>query len=154
VRAADEGAAAVEFALVLPLLLFVVFGIVDFGLAFQAQIIANNAVREGARTASLGGTYNETIASTRDSLGGIVNAGTPSIAATCTMVKTSLPCASWGPSSPTTIPPADSKVMVTATVNYRWITPVGAVAGLAGGGSGQDLGTGVTIVRSSTMRVE
>ena len=40
-----------EFALVLPLLLLVIAGIVDFGRAFFTQIELTNAAREGARTA-------------------------------------------------------------------------------------------------------
>jgi len=36
--ARDRGAAAVEFALLLPVLLLLVFGIIDFGRALNAQI--------------------------------------------------------------------------------------------------------------------
>ena len=46
---ADQGASAVEFALVLPILLVLVFGIVDFGRAFNAWIELSGAAREGAR---------------------------------------------------------------------------------------------------------
>lgn len=45
----DRGAAAVEFALVVPLLLLLTFGIVEFGRAYNAQITLQHAVREGAR---------------------------------------------------------------------------------------------------------
>ncbi len=50
----DRGAAAVEFALLLPMLLLIVFGIVDFGRAINAQITLTQAAREGARALSLG----------------------------------------------------------------------------------------------------
>ena len=50
----DRGAAAVEFALLLPLLLLLVFGIIDFGRALNAQITLTQAAREGARLAALG----------------------------------------------------------------------------------------------------
>ena len=46
----DRGASAVEFALVLPLLMLIVFGIVDFGVLFSQQLTLNNAVRAGARS--------------------------------------------------------------------------------------------------------
>ena len=47
----SRGAAAVEFALLLPVFLLVIAGIVDFGRAFFTQITLTNAAREGARAA-------------------------------------------------------------------------------------------------------
>jgi Flp pilus assembly pilin Flp len=48
------GAAAVEFALLLPLLVLLLFGMIEFGLAFNTRIQATNAAREGARMAVVG----------------------------------------------------------------------------------------------------
>jgi Flp pilus assembly protein TadG len=45
----EAGAAAVEMALVLPILLVMLFGIVDFGLTMYTQEVLANASREGAR---------------------------------------------------------------------------------------------------------
>ena len=45
----EEGAAIVEFALVMPILALVVFGIIDFGRAFYTVNNIISAVREGAR---------------------------------------------------------------------------------------------------------
>ena len=51
-RAQGERAVAlVEFAIVLPLLTLLVFGIVDFGWAFSQNIDLRNAAREGGRLA-------------------------------------------------------------------------------------------------------
>ena len=50
----DRGAAAVEFALLFPVLLLIVFGIIDFGRALNAQITLTQAAREGARLAAVG----------------------------------------------------------------------------------------------------
>ena len=44
-----KGAAAVEFAFVLPMLLLLVFGIIEFGLLMYNQQVITNASREGAR---------------------------------------------------------------------------------------------------------
>lgn len=46
---AQRGAAAVEFAVVLPLLLFVMFGIVEMAVLFYDKAVITNASREGAR---------------------------------------------------------------------------------------------------------
>lgn len=45
----EKGAAAVEFALLLPLLMMILFGIIEFGIALHQQSILTNASREGAR---------------------------------------------------------------------------------------------------------
>jgi Flp pilus assembly protein TadG len=50
----EEGAAAVEFALLLPLLVLLLFGFIQFGIAFNTKIQATNAAREGARMAVVG----------------------------------------------------------------------------------------------------
>lgn len=50
---ADRGAVAVEFALLLPVLVILVFGIMDFGQLFNAQETLTQAAREGARLAAL-----------------------------------------------------------------------------------------------------
>lgn len=55
---ANDGAALIEFAIVLPLMLLVLFGTIDFGLLFQRYQVVTNAAREGARLAVLPG-YSE-----------------------------------------------------------------------------------------------
>jgi Flp pilus assembly protein TadG len=47
----DSGAAAVEFALVLPLLMVMLFGIFEFGRAWNIYQVITDAAREGARRA-------------------------------------------------------------------------------------------------------
>jgi Flp pilus assembly protein TadG len=51
----ERGAELIEFAIVTPLLLLLVFGITDFGLMFQRYEVLTNAAREGARVAALPG---------------------------------------------------------------------------------------------------
>jgi len=48
--------ATVELALVLPVLLLMLFGILEMGLLFKDYLMSQQAVREGARTAALGAT--------------------------------------------------------------------------------------------------
>jgi Flp pilus assembly protein TadG len=47
--ASQKGASAVEFALVLPLLLLILFGIIEFSLLMYDKAMITNASREGAR---------------------------------------------------------------------------------------------------------
>ncbi|MBM6405978.1 pilus assembly protein [Phycicoccus sp. CSK15P-2] len=53
-RRDDRGAAAVEFALVLPVLVLLMGGIVDYGRYFFTQVQLTNAAREGARAGTVG----------------------------------------------------------------------------------------------------
>ena len=53
--ASEEGAQLVEFALTFPMMLLLMLGIIDFGLAFQRYQVLTNAAREGARVAVLPG---------------------------------------------------------------------------------------------------
>jgi len=48
----DRGVSAVEAAIVVPVFLLLVVGVVEFGLAFKDQLAVTSAVRAGARIAS------------------------------------------------------------------------------------------------------
>lgn len=50
-RRREDGQAMVEFALILPIFLLILCGIIDFGWLFYNQLSLNNACREGARYA-------------------------------------------------------------------------------------------------------
>lgn len=45
----EQGASAAEFALILPILLLLLFGIIEFGIIFFNKAVITNASREGAR---------------------------------------------------------------------------------------------------------
>ena len=51
----EQGAELIEMAIVTPLLLLLVMGIVDFGFLFQRYVVLTNAAVEGARVATLPG---------------------------------------------------------------------------------------------------
>jgi len=51
-----SGATTVELALVAPLLIFLLFGIIEFGLMVKDVVGLNQAAREGARVAAVGAT--------------------------------------------------------------------------------------------------
>lgn len=52
----ERGQALVEMALVLPVLVLLIFGIIEFGRVFNAYLIITNAAREGARAGIVGAT--------------------------------------------------------------------------------------------------
>ena len=110
----DEGAAAVELALVLPVLLLVIFGIIDFGRMLNAQITVTEAAREGARAESFGAD-----AATR------VGKASEQIGAAATNVATACPETAG----------IHDDAVVLVTHQFEFVTPVGAIAGMFGSSS-------------------
>lgn len=53
-RADDAGATAIEFAILAPVLLLLVMGIIEFGLIYTADIVLKNATYDAARTGRTG----------------------------------------------------------------------------------------------------
>ena len=88
----ESGAVLVEFALLLPFLLIVIGGIVDFARLFQAYEVVTNAAREGARMASMPGYDLNTYQMPRQRVADYLVAGgvTGAHVATCTLVSISL----------------------------------------------------------------
>lgn len=60
-RLSRRGTAAVEFAVVAPLLMLLVFGMVEYGRLVMVQQVLTNASREGARTAILAGSSADSV---------------------------------------------------------------------------------------------
>ena len=71
---ARRGAAMVEMALVLPVFLMLIMGIIEFGRAMMVSNLVTNAAREGARMAVLDGSSNtEVSAAVRTFLQGAIS---------------------------------------------------------------------------------
>jgi Flp pilus assembly protein TadG len=122
-RTRERGAAAVEFALLLPLLVAMLMGMIDFGMAVNAQAIIANAAREGARAASFNvdstATQNVVLSATSTLLG-----TAPTVAMTCSTMadlSTTINCSSAV---------AGNVVKVSVTYRYNWISP--GILGLPG----------------------
>jgi len=58
-----RGVAAVEFALVAPVMILLVFGMMDVGRALMVQHLLTNAARDGARAATLDGSTADDVES-------------------------------------------------------------------------------------------
>ena len=63
----NRGAALVEFAIVVLLLLTLVLGIIEFGLLMKDYLLLNHAAREGARSAALGSPTSAVISRVQSS---------------------------------------------------------------------------------------
>lgn len=88
---AERGAALVEFAVVLPFLLMLVIGIIEFGRAYNTQLSLQSAAREGARALALGNSSTAVTAR--------VGAATPVAVDQVTQV----PCTTAGGSASVTV---------------------------------------------------
>jgi Flp pilus assembly pilin Flp len=81
----EEGAAAVEFALILTVLVVILFGITEFGRAYSSLEIYVSAAREGARVAAVRGTPEEVMSRINEAVVGYpIGPGSPALDHTCT----------------------------------------------------------------------
>jgi Flp pilus assembly protein TadG len=127
-RGRQLGQSLAEFALVVPIFLIIVFGVVDFSLGLKAWLTITNASREGARVLVLGQT--------------------------CTQVtdQTKTVAASLSPPVMVTITPGSCSgvtgdaMSVTVTYRYSSVTPLGRFTQLLTGP--------ITMSSTSTMRHE
>ena len=136
-NASDQrGAAAVEFALLVPFLCLLLFGVIDFGYMLNRDTMINNAAREGVRTASVGGSSAEVVQTVQDYLPAMP--GTLTVTVTCTK-PAGTACTSYD-----TEAESGGTAIVKVTYLHPWVTPVGSMFG----------GSTIGLVKTSRMRIE
>jgi len=140
-----EGNALVEFALVLPLLLLIFAGIVDFGFLFQRYEVLTNAAREGARISALPGYSAPDV---RQRVLDYVAEGLGMLPAEAE-AAVGVPDVQSVTITPTT-GTAFAATQVTANFTYSYVI-LGPIVNLATGGT---WATTITISARSTMRRE
>jgi Flp pilus assembly protein TadG len=122
--ARERGAAAVELALLLPMLLMVICGIIDFGRMLNAQVTLTQAAREGVRAAALGQTTTQVNSRVQAAATGITvttstrytRSATGVVVASCTGT--------------------DIDATVTVSTTFSFVTPFAVFAGMFGTTSG------------------
>ena len=119
-----RGAVIVEMALVLPIFLALVLGIIEFGRGLMVGQLVTNAAREGARKAILDGSTNSDITATIQSyLATSANVSTSDITVTITVTP-----AQGNPNPGNSIAACKSKDLITITAQI----PFNKVALVAG----------------------
>ncbi|HEX8511258.1 MAG TPA: TadE family protein [Propionibacteriaceae bacterium] len=92
----ERGAAAVEFALVVPLLLMLMLGIAEFGRAYSTQTILSGAAREGVRVMALQNSTSAARTAAIAAAAPTLSLTTSQIGITTSPTSTPISCASGG----------------------------------------------------------
>jgi Flp pilus assembly protein TadG len=127
----EKGQNLVEFAMVVPIFLILVFAIVDFGMGFHAWITVTNAAREGARVGAVGADQPTIEARVRDTASSLAE---DDMTITVTNAQGD---------------PGEA-VSVDVEYDYQLITPLSNLLGLFGGGMGSE----ISFHSESEMRLE
>ena len=141
-----RGQSLVEFALTLPILMILIFGIIDFGMGLRSYISLTNATREGARFAAVGniaGAYpTDCDGSTSTTVIGRVCVAMEGLnLSDLQVVSVSYPDGQE----------PGNQVVVSAQYTYNYITPLGDIADFFSGGTFPDM---LSLSTSTDMRLE
>ena len=127
-RTSERGQVLVEFALIMPVLLILVLGIIDFGLGFNAWNTAQNAAREGARVAAVDPDAT-TIMNRARATSSLLNQSNLTVTLNCstdngTTFSTCPTAASWN---------EGDIVRVKVAYDYKFVTPLPRFVGMGSG---------------------
>ena len=142
----EDGQALVELALVLPLLLILVFAIVDFGLALNTENTADNIANIAVRQAAV-------IASGTSNCSGSSSQTLPQyVSCEITATGSGMSVCNVAVSDTTTSGSytAGDSIQVAVSTDFNWLSIIsGGVGGIGGTGI-----TKTTITQTATMRLE
>jgi hypothetical protein len=133
----ERGAALLETAITVPIILLIAVGIFEFGRAYQTQQVLTNAAREGARQAVIEGVSDAQVTSiVRNYLtGGGLTAVDPAIDHMVSLVGGGCPCG--------------SRVTITYPFNFIVLQPVARLVVRS-----STAGAPITMQASALMRNE
>lgn len=138
IRATEAGQSLVEFGMVLPLFLVLMFGLVDFGRAFYSWMIVTNAAREGARAGAVQKDWPTMQTA-------IYNSMCNPYPGSCSLDTTKMTLTPLGVNGA-----RGDQVSVRINYAFTYVTPLGNMIALVGGGS---LAT-PTLSAYASMRLE
>lgn len=139
----QDGAAAVEFAIVVPVLLLILFGIVDLGRMLFLQVSLAAASHEGARASSLRQVTSSNASTVATAVATAVAQTAPGAARLGALTTASLSVA-----SATYCTSGQQTTNITAQAPFRWVMPVGLILPYDTDGS---LASAITLTASSEM---
>jgi Flp pilus assembly protein TadG len=142
----ERGVVAVEFALVMPLLLLLVFGTIEFGFMLNRDMIVGNASRDGARLASLAGSYTEVrdMVESELSQSGIPTSGATTIDICVLPSPSATTCTNMTASAYDAAAISGAVTMVKVSYDHPFMTPF----------MSSFLGDSVSLEQGTQMRVE
>ena len=122
----ERGASAVEFALVVPFLMLIVFGIIVYGMVFAQSLSLSNSARQAARSGVISGTTCAQITSLAHDAAGTI--GMSGAATSVTINRgTSSPgtaaCGGGGSTQPCKSQAVGTNIYVTLSYNTDPIVP-------------------------------
>ena len=141
IRETERGQALVEFTMVLPILLILLFALVDFGRAFYTWLLVTNAAREGARIAAVQADTNAVQSRIYESF-------CDNYPSDCALDPTKLSWTNMG--SANIQGTRGDPVAIDLAYDFEFVTPLGGILQLIGGSDLSD----PTITAHSSMRLE
>jgi Flp pilus assembly protein TadG len=126
-RGSERGAVAVEFALLVPILIMILLGIMEFGRAYNVQASLTNAAREGARSVAISTIEADAITATKNAAPTL----NPQLNSTDVTFKyAAIPATTPSPTA------CSAGRQVTVTVSYNLSTVTGIAGPFAMTGTG------------------
>ena len=123
----QRGAAAVEFALVVPFLLLIVFGIIVYGMVFAQSLSLSNAARQAARSGVIEGTTCDQVISLSHDAAGTMgmsgSAASVSVQRGPDRAHLTAVCSGGGSTQPCKSQPVGTNIYVTLTYDTDPVVP-------------------------------
>lgn len=127
----EAGQTLVEFALILPIMLLLIFALVDFGRGFYTWLILTNGAREGARVGATQQDYNAIVTRIQEATGTLDQ---DRLTITLTNVQG----------------PRGEPIEVDLEYDFEFVTPIGGILNIVSGGNLD----APTITAHASMRLE